>query len=170
MQGTRGLSHAHFATKSVRRATIRAAFASIVLALSACSSSDDDGIDEQPVIDVGETGVGTCLLFDDSVGAEVTELPTVGCGEPHTHEIYAVFDSTESVYPGFEALEDDALTRCLDAFDDYIGISPFDSSLVYSWLVPTLNSWNQEDDRESICVVSAGNAAPLDRPLRDSGL
>ncbi len=169
MPARRRLKRVEFATKSAERATLRVV-AVLAITLGACSGSDDDGIDEQPVIDVGETGIGTCLRFDDTVGAEVTELPTVGCGEPHTHEIYAVFESAEAVYPGFEALEDVALTQCLDAFDDYVGISPFESSLVYSWLVPTLNSWNQEDDRESICVVSTSNGAPLDRPVRDSGL
>lgn len=141
------------------------------LALTACSGSDgDDGIDEQPVIDVGEAGIGTCLSFGDEIGAEVSELPVVDCNLAHTHEIFEVVINGDDLYPGFDALEESALTACLGAFEDYVGVSPFDSSLLYSWLVPTLDSWNREGDRETICVVGAGNGSPLTTSLRGSGL
>lgn len=142
-----------------------------VLLLGACTGSDNaDGIDEQPVIDVGDGGIGTCLSFGDEIGQEVTELPVVDCTLPHTHEIFEVVVNGDDLYPGFDALEDAALTACLGAFEDYIGVSPFDSSLTYSWLVPTLDSWDREDDRETICVVGAGNGSPLTQSLRASGI
>lgn len=140
----------------------------IFIVLTACSGSDGDGIDQQPVTELGQAGVGTCLQFGDDVGAEVTELPVTPCNVPHSHEIFAVVTSGESVYPGFDALEETALTECLGSFEGYVGISPFDSSLIYSWLVPTLNSWNDEEDREIICVAANGNAAPLTQSIRDA--
>ncbi|MFT4658955.1 MAG: hypothetical protein ACJAXA_000763 [Candidatus Aldehydirespiratoraceae bacterium] len=143
----------------------------VVVALSACSGSDDaNGITNEDVTKLGQTAVGTCLQFGDDVGEEITELPVIACNVPHSHEIYAIVTSGETVYPGFDALEETALTECLGAFEDYIGVSPFDSSLIYSWLVPTLNSWNEEEDREIICVAANGNAAPLSQSFRGSQL
>ncbi|MFT6293146.1 MAG: hypothetical protein ACJAR2_003768 [Ilumatobacter sp.] len=143
----------------------------LVVALSACSGSDDDnGITDEDVTKLGQTAVGTCLQFGDDVREEITKLPVIACNVPHSHEIYAIVTSGETVYPGFDALEETALTECLGAFEGYIGVSPFDSSLMYSWLVPTLNSWNEEEDREIICVAANGNAAPLSQSLRDSQL
>jgi hypothetical protein len=127
-----------------------------LLAVSACS--DDEGA---PILDVGEGAVGVCLQFDDSVGAEVSGLPEVPCEDEHSHEIFAVVVSQASVYPGFEALETTAQAECLGEFEGYVGISAFDSDLFYSWLVPTLTSWDREDDREIICLVGAKDSKPL---------
>lgn len=129
----------------------------LVGALTACSSGDDG----EPVIDLGPTAVGTCLDFDDSIGAEVDRLPEVPCEDPHSHEIFAVKLSAADTYPGFEALEADAQAQCLGAFDEYVGISAFDSELFFSWLVPTLTSWDKENDREIVCVIGEGNGADL---------
>lgn len=120
------------------------------------------------MIDVGSGAEGTCLDFDTEVGAEVTELPTIDCSEPHSHEIFAVVVSDATVYPGLEALETTAQAKCLGEFEDFVGISVFDSTLFYSWLVPTLNSWDREDDREIICVVGNATGAPLVGSVRKS--
>jgi hypothetical protein len=130
--------------------------AALLVGLVACS--DDDG---EPVIDLGASAVGTCLDFGDEVGADVERLPEVPCEDPHTHEIFAVVDSSNETYPGFEALEAEAQAACFEPFEDYVGISAFDSELFYSWLVPTLTSWEQDDDREIVCVAGENNGAPL---------
>ena len=125
--------------------------------VAACSG-DDDG---EAVIDLTDSEIGTCLDFGDSIDEEITVLPVVPCGEPHTHEIYAIEFSEAATYPGFEALEADAQAKCLGAFEDYVGVSAFDSELFFSWLVPTLNSWDRDDDRQIVCVIGEGNGAPL---------
>jgi hypothetical protein len=127
-----------------------------LLVLSSCSS--DDG---ESVVNLTASEVGTCLDFGDSIEAEITELPVVPCGEPHSHEIYAIEFSEAATYPGLEALEADAQAKCLGVFEDYVGVSAFDSELFFSWLVPTLNSWDREDDRQIVCVIGEGNGAPL---------
>ncbi len=142
-----------------------AALIAVVVVAASCSDDDDNRAD---VIDVGSGAVGTCLDFDADTGAEVTELPTIDCAEPHSHEIFAVVVSDETVYPGFEALESTAQAKCLGQFEEYVGISAFDSTLFYSWLVPTLTSWDREDDREIICVVGDGAGAPLVGSVRGS--
>jgi len=125
--------------------------------LGACSGGDDG----EPAVDVGKDVVGTCLDFGDTIGEEVTKLPVVDCAEPHSHQIYAVEQVDAETYPGFEALEADAQALCLRGFEDFIGVSAFDSELFFSWLVPTLTSWDRDNDREVICVVGEGDGAPL---------
>lgn len=143
--------------------TLAAVVGVVALSLAAgCSGDDGD-----PVINLADTAVGTCLDFGDTVDAEVTSLPTVLCGDPHSHEIFAILTTAEATYPGFEALEAEAQAGCLGEFEDYVGISAFDSELFFSWLVPTLNSWDRDDDRQIICVVGEGNGAPLIGTVRN---
>jgi len=53
-------------------------------------------------------------------------------------------------------------------FEEFVGISAFDSDLFYSWIVPTLTSWDRKGDREIICVVGARDGEPLVGSLRGS--
>ncbi len=129
--------------------------------LGALATSCSGGDDGDPVIDLTDNAIGTCLDFGDSIEAEITELPAVPCSEPHSHEIYAIAFSGADTYPGLEALEADAQAQCLGEFEDYVGVGAFDSELFFSWLVPTLNSWDREDDRQIVCVIGEGNGAPL---------
>jgi hypothetical protein len=137
---------------------VRVGAAAVVFPLVVSSCSNDDG---EAVVDLPASAVGTCLDFGDQIDAEVTELPAVPCSEPHTHEIYAIVVSEAATYPGLEALEADAQAKCLGEFEDYVGVSAFDSELFFSWLVPTLNSWDRENDRQIVCVIGEGNGAPL---------
>ncbi|MGB0112407.1 MAG: septum formation family protein [Ilumatobacteraceae bacterium] len=143
---------------------VRPLAAVAVLVALAASCSGDDGGD---VIDLAPTAIGTCVDFGDTVGADVTELPEVPCGEEHSHEIYALAEVDLDTYPGFEALEADAQAQCLAAFEDYVGISAFDSELFFSWLVPTLTSWDKDDDRQIICLIGEGNGARLVGSVRN---
>ncbi len=124
--------------------------------LVGCSDGGGD-----PVVNVGSSAIGTCLDFGDTIGEEITDLPVIACDEPHSHEIFAVEQSSADVYPGFEELEDEAQALCLAEFEGYVGVNPFDSELFASWLVPSLTSWDREDDREIICVIGENNGARL---------
>lgn len=137
---------------------MRASIAAVAVLAAGCSGDDDAG---SPVLGVTESGVGTCLDFPEDVGAEISELPVVPCEVSHSHEIFAVVLTEGDVYPGFEALETEATAACLTEFEPYVGINAFDSELFYSWMVPTLTSWDREDDREIVCVVGNHNGAPL---------
>ena len=143
--------------------------------LVACSNNDDP-----KAVEVGVDGVGWCLDVPDDVGPEInqiSDLPRVECDQLHTHEIFAVANSTSDAYPGFEALETEAQVACLKAFEGYVGMSPFDSNLFYSWIVPTLASWedetikrgDQHGDREIICVAGLSGGAKLTESIEQSG-
>ena len=115
-----------------------------------------------------------CLTFGERPKVEVEELPEVPCDEPHQFEVYGVLNYTAAiesqssttspdVYPGFEALQSFSRAECLGAFQDFVGISPLDSSeLYYSWIVPSVNSWeSDEQDREILCVAARRDSSDL---------
>jgi len=156
-----------------RRSVAAAALAVLLLVATGCNGDDDDDtadVDEQAVLDVEtNTADPVCMQVDESFPAEVEKLPIIDCADPHTHEIYATVESPEAVFPGVDALGDFAEVRCLEAFEPFVGTSPFDSVLSYSWLVPTLQSWNDEDDREVLCVLmNRDRAVPLTGSMRDA--
>lgn len=138
----------------------------LVIGVSACSGDDDPsstGLDK-------DDAVGWCLNFDEEAGAEVNDLPKVACSVPHSHEIFAVFDSEKSAYPGFQKLEEEAQVGCLERFEPYVEISPIDSNLFYSWMVPTLDSWEDKkiSDRQIICVAGAEDGNNLTGSIEGS--
>jgi hypothetical protein len=146
----------------------------VVIAITSVASCSDDPVDptvasDRPVLDLAERGLGTCLEVSEDFPAEVTELPVIGCEQPHSHEIYAAVDYTEKdVYPGLAALESFAQLECLKQFDVFVGISAFDSSLAYTWLVPSLDGWNgSEEDRTVLCVLQDAESAPLEGTMKD---
>jgi hypothetical protein len=148
-----------------------------LVVLASCSGGDGDNtsvleVDTQPIDE-------RCLQFEDDVGAQVTEFPWVACNVAHSHEVFEATPFLESltntstgsipdVYPGFDRLESFAERACLEAFEPYVGISAFDSKLFYSWLVPTLASWNDFDDNEIVCVAGNADSTPLEATIQNS--
>nr|WP_201470224.1 DUF2510 domain-containing protein [Microbacterium hydrocarbonoxydans] len=99
-----------------------------------------------------ELAVGQCIPFMEW-GDEVSELPIVRCDQPHTDEVYYIFDAADGDFPGDEALQTLATERCDAAFADYIGIPYADSEFDNYWFVPTEASWNRLKDRTLQCIV-----------------
>ena len=144
----------------------------LVCTLFAACSGVDHG---DPVIKLSDEQVGTCLDFPPDTGPDIPSLPAVPCDVEHSHEIFAVIDyqpddpeSGADLYPSFEELERFSQAECLTLFEPYVGVGAFDSSLFYSWIVPTLTSWDKSDDRQVICVVGNQNGAPLFSSVKDS--
>jgi len=138
-----------------------------LLTLSACSAAQFPTQGAQPQrdetsgqvteseenVDVFSIRVGDCL--NSSVMSEQTELqtiPVVPCSEPHEDEVYYVFDSTASEYPGEDELKNEARETCIDEFADFVGLAYDESSLDYWPMYPTEQSWEQ-GDREILCMV-----------------
>lgn len=131
---------------------------------AACS---DDG--KAPVLELADSGPGTCLVAAPDLGPEVTGIPTVPCTEEHTHELYAVVPYEDGdVFPGLAALDAFAQRSCVAEFEGYVGISVFDSTLTFSWLVPTLASWSNNGDRDVLCVVGPFDGSNLSVSVKDS--
>lgn len=141
----------------------------VALGCNGDDESDGTGPDEVPVLEVGGDAATSCLQVDDDLPAEVEELPVVECAGPHTHEIYAtVIYEERDVYPGVEELSSYAQVECLERFETFVGISTFDSTLTYTWLVPSLAGWTDEEDREILCALASADGAPLTGSMADA--
>jgi hypothetical protein len=120
-----------------------AGLVALTVPLAACSGN------------VFELAVGDC--FDDGDMAlegveEVEEVPLVECSEPHDNEVYAVVTVDGEVFPGEEAIQDQADQVCHDDFDPFVGLDYQSSVLDFGWLVPTADSWDM-GDRVVACFV-----------------
>ena len=70
---------------------------------------------------------------------------------------YAVpeFPDDSDVYPGEGEIQKFADASCLEAFGEYTGTDYLDSNLYFSYLLPSIDSWNSGDDRQVACVIVA---------------
>ena len=121
--------------------------------------------------------------------SNVTVLP---CGSPHVDEVYCVlpYSSTppSSVvacpakpprfagsltqdYPGVQALTTFANAVCLNEFQPFVGTAYTNSSLYYTYLYPSPNSWDNSvrRDRMIVCVLHT-TGAPLTGSAKGSKL
>ena len=155
------------------RRGIRRPLALLLVALVVVACDDDKEADPnepqgEPVLEVDAATAATCMKVTEDLPAEVEELPIIGCEVPHTHEIYATLEyALKDVYPGVEELSSFAQVECLSAFEPFVGISVFDSSLSYTWLVPSLTGWDNEDDRDVLCVLLDRDRKELTGTMRD---
>ena len=160
----------------VRTARLVAPLLTALLLVGAVACDDDEADPSQardlPVLQVQERAQGpVCMQVDQDFPPEVEKLPVIACEESHTHEIYArIVYEEQSVYPGVEELGSFAEVACLEQFEPFVGTSSLETTLSYSRLVPTLGSWNDEDDREVLCVLSARDGAPLVGSVQSSGV
>ena len=89
------------------------------------------------------------------LGDAIENILAVPCDEPHTHEVYAQITYEENdVYPGAAELERFSDVACLTDFPDYVGVDYFDSGLFFTYLYPTLDGWNDKNDREVVCLAA----------------
>lgn len=117
-------------------------------------------------VSVFEVAIGQC--FNPPTGppkVELSDLTSVACSAPHTQESYAhptyaaPAGGDDSIYPGDAALVAFAKGSCGQAFEAYVGVSYQDSSLFFTYLLPSARSWEQGKDRTVLCfVMTTGQA------------
>lgn len=128
--------------------------------------------------DVFSLQVGDCLnyLAESEETTEFASLPTVPCAEQHDAEIYAETTLTQEQHESDLALAQDAEAEtptyadqfCYDAFAGFVGTAYEDSTLDYTYLSPTPESWSQGDDVVQCLVVHLEGG--LTGTMRDSAL
>ena len=102
---------------------------------------------------------GECATTPHAVKAQLSNLSVVSCRQPHTQEVYAlVDDNAGSTYPGASALQNFANGACLQRFARYVGVDYRDSSLFYTYLLPSVRSWSQGDRTVDCLVTTTGQA------------
>jgi hypothetical protein len=144
-----------------RRALVVVLLCALVLT-GACSKKsakrDHGAITKAGLVSVFDLRPGDCLLPDKKVSGEVDKINAVPCSDPHTQEVFAVPeypDKNGGAYPGEGEIKKFADAACLEAFGTYTGTDYLDSHLFFSYLHPSVDSWNSGDDRQVVCVVVA---------------
>ncbi len=108
---------------------------------------------------------GECFQAPKEVKTELTDLPGTPCTKAHTQEAYAIVaytaaaGSDPSVYPGDDLLTTFAQGTCAQRFQAYVGIDYLDSSLFFTYLLPSARGWEQDKDRNIICFVTTTGAS-----------
>ena len=119
--------------------------------------------------------VGDCIANQEDLGAgtEVQSIPKVPCTQPHAYEVHYEFELTGgSTVPDEATIEKEAEDKCAgEAFTNYVGVEWDNSSLGYTYLFPTSQSWSN-GDREVTCMLfedGADKGNPTTGSLKGSG-
>ena len=113
-----------------------------MLVLAGCSTTVDD-------LSVGDCFNGPDVPF---TVAEVSDVESVDCSEPHRFEMYAAREMTNSSYPGESQAGAIATDYCLERFDTFVGIE-YDYSIYYlDSYFPSSDTWPQ-GDRSIKCAL-----------------
>lgn len=152
-----------------RGALVALGLALSVLLPSGCSwfGGSDNGQTSTSVFDVRP---GQCFVAPKDVKAELSNLSQVACTKAHTQEAYAAVSyqaagSTASAspaagaYPGSDVLEKFAKGVCAQRFTGYVGVDYLQSSLYFTYLLPSARSWEQDDDRTVLCFVTTAGGS-----------
>ncbi len=123
----------------LRRMSVVGVIALGIAVLAGCSKSAQ------------EFEAGQCLngLLDAST--QVESLPVVGCDKEHEGEVYAVKKSSLESYNMIE-VGDEADEYCLAEFKTYVGTDYQESTLFFTHLTPSSQSWSS-GDRDIVCIL-----------------
>lgn len=141
----------------MRRFRLTASIAAICL-LSGCGWFGGNSAKESE--SVFSVKPGQCFTAPEDVTAQLSQLDEVSCSDKHTQEAYALVQfsdrdgGTTSAYPGSDELSTFAKGACAQRFGAYVGVDYLDSSLYFTYLLPSARSWEQNDDRTVICFVT----------------
>lgn len=131
----------------------------LLFALGAASSSAGSPLD--PFLPPAENDtfalpVGTCL--DELATTYITSDNVLDCAQPHNFEIFSSFLVDDGAFPGESVFEEQAYEKCDAAFAAFVGIPYADSTLDYTYLSPTKETWAQ-GDREILCMIFDSSVA-----------
>jgi hypothetical protein len=127
------------------------------LALGGCSLTSS-ALGHPHAVSVFHLEVGQCLDPPSKIVAQVSTLEVLSCKAPHTQQVFAlVSDRAGSLYPGPGSLERFANASCLQHFASFVGIPYQQSSLFFTYLLPTVRSW-EAGDHTVTCVITTTGA------------
>jgi hypothetical protein len=166
--------------RPVRLLAVSAGLIAVLMLVSGCgwvsSIFGRQQTEASKTVSVFKVDIGQC--FNPPTGApkaDLSDLSSVACTAPHTQEAYASPDyrgpagGDNSVYPGDAALASFANGSCAQAFTGYVGVSYLDSSLFFTYLLPSARSWEQGSDRTVLCFATT-TGQPLTKTVKGSKL
>lgn len=115
---------------------------------------DPSSIEGAEMTTFAELEVGDCLpLVEYGEDELVYELPVVPCEQPHTDEVFFIYDVEDGDFPGDDVLTETSWNRCYEAFQAYVGTSYEASELDFYNYQPTKGTWIREKDRSVQCIL-----------------
>jgi hypothetical protein len=123
-----------------------------VIAVTSSAQRDPSGdIADAGEVSAANVALGDCLndLQESTLVFSVSAVP---CSEPHEGQVYAVFNLSESAWPGEERLFGLAEQGCADHLARDFVAAYEDESVEIFFLHPTSGSW-REGDREVVCIA-----------------
>lgn len=158
---------------SIGARVVRAlAVAGLLGAVAACSPFG--GSSDMRSVSTFKLKAGDCVVPPSTVKAELATVKVVPCTQPHTQEAYAVVKmsgdvaKSDAAYPGDAVLKKFADGACAQHYQGYVGVAYPDSSLFFTYLLPSPRGW-QADDRSVVCIVTT-TGANLTRSVKSSRL
>jgi len=145
---------------SLRRPVLVAAAVLTLLGAAGCSSDSADS--------VLELQVGDCANQSDLQGDQIESVPTVECSEEHDAEIFAEHVFTDEEFPGDDAVQAKSEDVCTAKFEEFIGVPFMESQIQMTMLRPSQDSWENGDDRTTLCVVLSEE--PMTGSLEGAGV
>lgn len=145
----------------MRRPSAIALLVAAALAVGGCSEDEAEreggDITDAGPISVFDLRPGDCLSPEEGTAGEIENIEAVPCEEAHTQEVYALpeYPDDGGAYPGEAEIQQYADASCLEAFEQYTGMDYLNSDLYFTYLHPSVDSWN-DDDRQIVCVITAG--------------
>jgi hypothetical protein len=142
------------------RLRLFAGAALIMVLLAACSDSGAERtngvITGAGNLSVHDLRPGDCLDRPDKDSEEIDKVKGVPCDEKHAEEIFAkIIYTGGDAYPDAKAMEKYATARCEAAYRPYVGIDYNASKLLLTYLAPSQDGWEKDDDRTILCIVTS---------------
>ncbi len=118
----------------------------LVASLIACSKPSKASRVSASDVNVFHLKPGNCVSPPTDIKAEISSVKVVSCSSPHTQEVFAlVNDTKDQTYPGESPLQVYASGVCLQQFHSYVGVDYRDSSLFYTYLLPSARWLGQRE-------------------------
>jgi len=117
--------------------------------------------------EVASAEEGDCI--EELAFGGIEEIPTTDCDEDHVAQVVGTFDHEGGDdFPGEEEIGEEAEEECADLFEDFVGAPVEETSLTLNSINPSEESWEEADDRETICIAQAGDGSDLDQSIEDA--
>ncbi len=129
-------------------------FAALLAAGCGAERDDSGAIVEEGDVGLFDARTGDCLNVPD--GDQVVGFEGIPCDQPHDAQVFAAFDLDGSDYPGDNDVSEVSELGCIDRFEGFIGIDYMESQYYLTTIYPTEDTWNQQDDREVLCLAVPG--------------
>jgi hypothetical protein len=125
---------------------------------AACSKSpkttrdSSGGVTKAGMWSVFDLHQGDCLAPPKELDKEIDKINVVPCADGHTQEVYSTVKHPADAFPGVGVLTQFADSKCVGELQTKLGVSP-SSGYFVSYLLPSFDSWNKDNDRSVTCVL-----------------